>query len=206
MWYCEPMSRWPNVQELPQLHIRMIRACFEDGLGTLHGLSEVEGERPDGVKKAVRDMLRIGGFKPSGRNKPASEYLLKASESGKIARINPVVDAHNQASLISGLPISVVDASRLSGALSVRNGEPDASYVFNPAGQVIQVAGLPCLHDELGPCANAVKDAQRTKTDDGTTETLTIIWGVSALAAHTDRLAVTLRDTLAAAGQVVGSW
>ena len=33
------------------------------------------------------------------------------------------------------------------------------------------------LCDAEGPCANAVKDAQRTKTHDGTSQTLSILWG-----------------------------
>jgi hypothetical protein len=43
------------------------------------------------------------------------------------------------------------------------------------------LGGLLCLWDLEGPCANAVKDAQRTKTDAQTTQTLTVIWGTNAL-------------------------
>src|SRR5205823_2581845 len=32
----------------------------------------------DAVREAVRQLLRHGGFKPTGRSKPASEYLLRA--------------------------------------------------------------------------------------------------------------------------------
>ena len=32
------------------------------------------------VKSHVRDMLRFGGYKPTGRGKPASEYLRQAVE------------------------------------------------------------------------------------------------------------------------------
>ena len=40
----------------------------------------------------VRDLLRAGGFKPAGRSKPASEYLVRAAGEGKLAGINLVVD------------------------------------------------------------------------------------------------------------------
>ena len=43
------------------------------------------------------------------------------------------------------------------------------------------LAGLLCLFDAEGPCSNAVKDSQRAKTDEGTTATLTLIWGTVAL-------------------------
>ena len=46
--------------------------------------------------------------------------------------------------------------------------------------------GLICLCDARGPCANPVKDAQRTKTHGGTTRTLTVIWGVEGHQAHRD--------------------
>ena len=36
------------------------------------------------------------------------------------------------------------------------------------------------LLDADGPCANAVKDSQRTKTHDGTRRTLSVVWGLAA--------------------------
>src|SRR5688572_4923349 len=60
----------------------------------------------DGVREAVRALLRHGGFKPTGRSKPASEYLLKAVREGLLSSINLAVDVCNVVSLHSGLPIS----------------------------------------------------------------------------------------------------
>lgn len=133
------------------------------------------------VRKAVRDLLRHGGYKPTGRGKPASEYLLGAATERTMPVINLVVDACNAASLHSGLPISVVDLDRASAPLSVSVQPEGASYVFNASGQVIDLAGLVCLCDAEGPCANGVKDAQRTKTHSGTTSALAIVWGTRAL-------------------------
>ena len=65
----------------------------------------------DEVRNAVRELLRHGGYKPTGRGKPASEYLLRAVGEGALSSINAAVDACNVASLHSGLPISVVDLS-----------------------------------------------------------------------------------------------
>src|SRR5689334_19115550 len=57
------------------------------------------------VKTAVRDLLRHGGFKPAGRSKPASEYLVAAIAENRFPRINALVDACNVVSLHSALPI-----------------------------------------------------------------------------------------------------
>ncbi|MCA9711269.1 MAG: hypothetical protein KDK70_35855, partial [Myxococcales bacterium] len=57
-------------------------------------------------------------------------------------------------------------------------------YVFNAAGQEIRLRGLLCLHDAQGPCANAVKDAQRTKTDASTRAVLCLLWGAREHAAR----------------------
>jgi hypothetical protein len=53
--------------------------------------------------------------------------------------------------------------------------------VFNASGQTIDLGGLLCLFDVDGPCANGVKDAQRTKTDATTRRTLSLIWGTVKL-------------------------
>ena len=132
------------------------------------------------VRTVIRDLLRHGGYKPTGRGKPASEYLVRASAEGKLAPINAAVDVGNVVSLHSGLPISVVDVDRLRAPVRVDVAPAGARYVFNASGQEIDLEGLLCLFDAEGPCANAVKDAGRTKTSDETTTTLTLIWGAVA--------------------------
>jgi len=135
----------------------------------------------DEVRLAVRDLLRHGGFKPTGRNKPASEYLVKACSDGPLGTINLAVDACNAVSLHSGLPISVVDVDRASQPFRIAVAPPESEYVFNNAGQIIRLDGLLCLFDADGPCGNAVKDSQRTKTGPETRRTLSLIWGTTAL-------------------------
>lgn len=141
--------------------------------------------RDEAVRGAVRDLLRHGGYKPTGRGKPASEYLVRAASEGGLGSINLAVDACNAVSLHSGLPISVVDLDRASGPFHVGIAPAGASYVFNASGQEIDLGGLLCIFDESGACANAVRDAQRTKTHGGTTRTLSVIWGC---AGHETRL------------------
>jgi DNA/RNA-binding domain of Phe-tRNA-synthetase-like protein len=146
--------------------------------------------RDEALRTAVRDLLRHGGYKPTGRGKPASEYLVRAAAEGTLGSINLVVDACNAASLHSGFPISVVDLDRARAPFRIAVAPPGATYVFNASGQEIDLAGLLCLFDADGPCANAVRDAQRTKTRAETRRTLSVVWGCTG---HEARLEETER-------------
>ncbi len=152
------------------------------------------------VRAAVRDLLRYGGFKPTGRSKPASEYLIKAATQGMLGSINVAVDVCNAVSLHSGLPISVIDLDVARAPLRVAIAPAGAAYVFNPSGQTMDIGGLLCLFDAEGPCGNAVKDSQRTKTSATTRRTLTVIWGTNRLAGRTDAAAAWYHQWLAAHG------
>lgn len=137
---------------------------------------------------AIRDLLRGGGFQPSGRSKPCNEYIRKATADGRFPRIDAAVDLTNLAALHGGLPVSTVDLDRLAEPLRVGPAPAGASYVFNAAGQVIELGGLLCLSDAAGPCANAVKDSLRTKTTPDTRRTLTLLWGTSAWPGRADEV------------------
>ncbi|MGB1275196.1 MAG: hypothetical protein ACPG77_05545 [Nannocystaceae bacterium] len=157
--------------------------------------------RSDAIRKDVRDLLRHGGYKPSGRGKPASEYLLAAArrEAG-ISHINLLVDTCNVVSLHSGLPISVVDLERAGAPLWIGLAASEARYVFNASGQEIRLGGLLCLGDSDGPTANSVKDAQRTKTCDATQHALTVLWAPKSHQAHAEAAMQWYRELLSLAG------
>ena len=133
-------------------------------------------QRDEAVRGAVRDLLRVGGYKPTGRGKPASEYLVRAAAEGTLGSINAAVDACNAVSLHSGFPISVIDLGRASAPFRIAVAPDGTSYVFNASRQEIDLGGLLCVFDGEGPCANAVRDSQRTKTHDDTRSTLSVIW------------------------------
>jgi DNA/RNA-binding domain of Phe-tRNA-synthetase-like protein len=143
--------------------------------------------RDEEGRRAVRDLLRRGGHRPTGRGKPSSEYLARAAADGRLGSINLAVDLGNAVSLASGIPISVVDRARLVGELRVGVAGEDDEYVFNASGQVLRLRGLLSLFDAHGPCANAVKDAQRTRTRAETRRTLSILWAPRALGDGTER-------------------
>ena len=157
----------------------------------------------DRVRETIRALLRHGGFKPTGRSKPASEYLLKAAAEGRLSSINCAVDACNAVSLHSGLPISVIDLDRAQAPFRVGVAQSGLSYVFNPSGQVMDIGGLLCLFDRDGPCANAVKDAERTKTRPETRRTLSLIWSSKALPGRGANTLAWYRSLLESAGAAV---
>jgi DNA/RNA-binding domain of Phe-tRNA-synthetase-like protein len=151
---------------------------------------------PEEIRTAIRDLLRVGGFKPTGRSKPASEYLAKASES--FPRINNLVDVNNLVSLRTGWPCSIIDLDLAcptgTESLEVRFGSKDEAYVFNSAGQSIDVSGLLCLARVGGePIANAVKDSMSTKTRDSSTRVLLVTYTSRRVAAEADVLAALAR-------------
>jgi DNA/RNA-binding domain of Phe-tRNA-synthetase-like protein len=180
-----------TVDPHPLLDLRAFITTFPRPLGEMPSSSEllallkVDAAAPlhsdDAVREMVRALLRHGGFKPTGRSKPASEYLIKAVSEGHLSSINLAVDACNIVSLHSGLPISVVDLDRAREPFKVGIAPAGSSYVFNASGQTIDLGGLLCLFDAEGPCGNAVKDAQRTKTSADTRRTLSVVWGTVAL-------------------------
>ncbi len=152
------------------------------------------------VRESIRQLLRHAGYRPTGRSKPASEYLIRAASEGQLGSINLAVDVCNAVSLHSGLPISVVDLERTRPPLRVGVAPTGASYVFNASGQTIDLGGLLCLFDLDGPCANGVKDAQRTKTQPQTQRTLSLIWGTIKMPGRTETAEKWYRDLLAQHG------
>jgi DNA/RNA-binding domain of Phe-tRNA-synthetase-like protein len=157
-------------------------------------------QRDEAVRSAVRDLLRHTGYKPTGRGKPASEFLVRAATEGALGSINAAVDVCNAVSLHSGFPISVVDLDRARAPFRIAVAPAGASYVFNASGQEIDLGGLLCLFDAEGPCANGVRDAQRTKTRGETTTTLSVVWGCVGLESRLHEAEQWYRGLLANAG------
>lgn len=194
----------------PLLEAASFTATFPQPLGALGRVEPVMAllaldapapfKSDDAVREAVRKLLRHGGYKPTGRGKPASEYLLRAVGEGALGSINVAVDACNVASLHSGLPISVVDLARAKAPFRLGVAPGGSSYVFNQGGQTIDLGGLLCLFDAEGPCANAVKDAQRTKTTPETTQVMVVVWGTKALPGRAAQAAKWYRELLEGVG------
>ncbi len=137
------------------------------------------------LKAEVRRMLRHGSYKPTGRGKPASEYLLQAALEGRFPRVSNVVDAANLASLESLLPISLLDVDRAgSDFFGVRRGRAGERYIFNRSGQELDLQDLlltASLPADI-PCGSPVKDSQATKVASDSRRILAIVYAPCALA------------------------
>ena len=158
----------------------------------------------EGVKQAIRDLLRVGGYKPSGRGKPASEYLAEAASKGTFPRINNVVDLNNLLSLETGWPMSALDRARVLGLpgetdervglVELRFGRKDERYVFNSVGQEIDLEGLVCVARRGGQAVgNPVKDAMAAKTHEQTRDVLAALYATRATHTEAQVLAVAQR-------------
>ncbi len=135
---------------------------------------------PAGLKERVRAMLRHGKYRPAGRGKPASEFLLQAALAGEFPNLPPPVLANNVVSLESGYPGSLFDAARSGPELLLRRGRAGESYVFNASGQAIDLTDLLLVCRRAGdawvPCGNPVKDSQETKVHPGTRDVLAVLF------------------------------
>ena len=148
----------------------------------LEKLAEIRNrqEFPSGkLKQSVRSMLKDGGFKPTGRNKPASEYLAQSAREERFPFINNLVDINNYLSLFSGLPMTILDRDITGENLNLRLGREGESYIFNPSGQEIDLSGLICICNDDGPLGNPVKDSMKAKVTENTKNIIAVIYAPS---------------------------
>lgn len=150
-------------------------AALAEELGRVVALRAAQPLSPEeeALRRASRDMLRNGRYRPTGRGKPASEYLVRAACRDDFPRINGPVDANNLVSLLHCVPVSVWDLDLAgTGRFELRLGG-DERYVFNASGQDLDLRDLVCgcgLLDggESRPMVTPIKDCLATKVVDGT--------------------------------------
>ncbi len=145
-----------------------------------------EQKIPEETRTQIRALLRQGGFKPSGRNRPASEYLLNdLANRGAFNFISNLVDINNFLSLRYFLPMSVLDAGVFRGRVHLRFGESGEKYIFNPAGQELDLAGLLLAADlregASVPLGTPVKDSMAGKVTSETRSALVVIYSHPAV-------------------------
>ncbi len=210
---------------LAAIRVCLVHACnariqttptaLSDAIAVLAARCSMEEVPAKSVREAVRDMLRIGGFKPSGRQKPASEYLAQAAREGRFPVINSAVDCNNFLSLETGFPISLLDASVFASAANLLPGDaaacdgnprlriagPGERYIFNASGHEMDLEGLVCVCSPEGqPLGNPVKDSMAGKLKDSSSDFAGFIFAPASLVSPAqlrttgERFASLLRD------------
>jgi len=192
--------RFDDNPELAGIRVGLVEAC---GLSWNEGMSGLDsrfrecldefrtGKGPTVSperKAAVRAMLRRGTYRPAGRGKPSSEYLVAAATAGEFPAVNFFVDAANIVSLVSGYPISLVDSDKTGADLQLRLGTCGERYVFNTGDQAIDVEDLICVCRKDGekytPTANPVRDSMATKLFHGARSAVAIIYAPAGQEGH----------------------
>lgn len=177
---CRPALIWAEDIDPPATSETLPVPLAELVRGAAVAAEAGEGFWPADTKARVRQMLRHGKYKPSGRSKPASEFLLKAAVTGRFPAINSAVDANNAISLESGLPGSIFDTALSGERLLLRWGQAGERYVFNPTGQEIDLTDLLLVAREDDgpsvPCGNPVKDSMATKIQPDTRRLVAVLY------------------------------
>lgn len=121
---------------------------------------EIEGLAP------ARRLYRAFGIDPTS-TRPSSEALLRRILQGKpFPSVNSAVEVCNLCSTSFLLPIGLYDAAKISGGVTLRQGEPGESYPGIRKDSV-NVVGRPVLVDDLGPFGNPTSDSLRTCVTEG---------------------------------------
>lgn len=155
-------------------------------------------------RESVRALLRKGGYKPSGRNKPAQEYLLRCVREGSgLPSILPAVDVLNACSLQFGLPISMLGRRYFEKICRLRIGLPEETFIFNSGGQELGLEGLiVCAGGSDGrvPLGTPVKDSMAGKITQEDKDVVCVIYGnreevtVNEIEGYAQELAMNLME------------
>jgi DNA/RNA-binding domain of Phe-tRNA-synthetase-like protein len=153
----------PLLGEIEALVARMVAAHRGQSPSSIEGLAP------------ARRLYRALGIDPTS-TRPSSEALLRRVLQGKpFPSVNSAVDVCNFCSTSFLLPIGLYDAAKVSGAVTLRLGEPGESYP-GIRKDAVNVAGRPVLVDDVGPFGNPTSDSWRTSVSEGTSSLFMVIF------------------------------
>lgn len=145
--------------------------------------SALQSQQPEWEQQCseVRQMLRYGKFKASGRSKPAQEYLLRcALTESALPAINGPVDLLNAVSLSCNLPISLLSVGKCSDNLLIDYGKAGEQFIFNSVGHAIDLTDLITVFDRsvepMRPVGTPIKDSMAGKIEPTDRHLIAIIY------------------------------
>ena len=153
-------------------------------------------EKEEKIREECRNMLRNGKYKPTGRRKPASEYLLRSALENNFPIINNAVDSNNYISLKYLIPISVWDIDLAqSNHFIFRLGNESENYIFNHTGQVIElhdlITGFSKYDDIEMPIVTPIKDSLKTKIQRTSTHIASALYFPTSVFSEKEQLDIT---------------
>ncbi|MBP5562029.1 MAG: hypothetical protein J6X70_09595 [Muribaculaceae bacterium] len=118
---------------------------------------------------ATRRLYKSLGKDP-GRYRVASEALCRRIVRGLgLYRLTTLIDVVNLVSIVSGYPISGLDADKIVGD-TLHLGVGHEGEIYNGIGRgPLNIAGMPVYRDAIGGIATPTSDEERTKFTEATT-------------------------------------
>ena len=166
----------------PQLKIGLVRATVVNAPTCDELWAELERAAADVARDyellainqrpaiaATRHLYKSLGKDP-GRYRVASEALCRRIVRGLgLYRLTTLIDVVNLVSIVSGYPISGLDADKIVGD-ALHLGVGREGEIYNGIGRgPLNIAGMPVYRDALGGIATPTSDEERTKFTEATT-------------------------------------
>lgn len=149
------------------------------------------------IIKAYRDFFWKQDIDPT-KIRPASEALIRTAFHRGLPKINPIVDAMNIASALTGIPMSSFDWRMVEGDFEVRFANAGELY-FPHTGAPRQLNGneIVLVNNENILCIYPYRDSKFALIKDDTTKIIAVSYGVPGVAdvASPIRLMLQLLET-----------
>ena len=142
--------------------------------------------KDDPIFRSFRDLYWSHGMDPT-KLRVSSEALLRRVLVGQnLWRVNDVVDVANAASIAHHLPVGLVDLSKLSGNITVRNAHVGEEFHRIGGGTVVCRGREIVLADaeKIVSFGYATHDSDLTKVTDETNDILLLVFGSPAVSSE----------------------
>ncbi len=151
--------------------------------GEIRRRYSLEGLKDVAVFRAYRDFFWRLGIDPT-KLRPSSEALVRRILMGKsLPRINPLVDAYNLASALTGITMAAYDASKVRGELRLTWARRGEAFKAIGRSDVMMLTGSEVvLRDDASILSiYPYRDSEHSKTERITREAILVTCGVPGI-------------------------
>ncbi len=194
------MAAWLELEEVRVAPATAEQATAFAGL-ECELLSLCGGRTPAEIEglQAARRLYHAAGVDPT-RTRPSSEALLRRVLKGQgLPSVNNAVDAGNELSLRTLLPLGLYDAGWIQGEVELRLGRPGESYP-GIRKEEVHLEGRLGLFDASGPFGSPTSDSPRTAVTEATRRLLLVLF------APGDLPVARLEGALELGAELFGQW